>query len=440
MIIENFITCLMRRKSAQYLQFQDEGGIELEDCGREGKKYLLYVHIPFCERLCPYCSFNRYPFEESLARSYFSALREELKIYRQKGYDCTGLYIGGGTPTIMMDELEKTLALIRSLYSIREVSVETNPNHLTQERLEVLKSLGINRLSVGVQSFNDQILRSVDRYEKYGSGQEIQEKLRLASQILADGYKSPLAGSQRAAGAGRKNTLNVDMIFNFPNQTMSMLEEDLDILLSLKIDQITFYPLMVSASTQKALAEKLGQVDYRKEKAFYFKILDKLSAQFQPASAWCFSRADGLIDEYIVDYDEYIGSGSGAFSYLNGCIYANTFDLAEYIRQLKQGRLPLGFKKAFSTREQMRYDFLMKLFGRRLDIEALKAKFNGSLYRYLWRELLFFRLIGGIRTEGGRQILLTPKGHYLWVIMMREFFIGVNNFRDACRRKIAAGS
>lgn len=350
-----------------------------------------------------------------MARSYFWALREELKIYRRKGYDCTGVYIGGGTPTILLDELDQTLALIRKLYSVREVSVETNPNHLTKEKLSALKSLGINRLSVGVQSFSDPILRSVDRYEKYGSGREIQDRLRMAE--------------------GNFDTLNVDMIFNFPNQTMDMLEQELDILLNLQVDQITFYPLMVSSSTQKALSEKLGRMDYQKERNFYFKILERLSSQFQPASAWCFSRTKAMIDEYIVDYDEYIGTGSGAFGYLNGCIYANTFDLGQYIRELQQGRLPLGSKKIFSRKERMRYDFLMKLFGRRLDIKQMESKFNTTLSRYLWMEILFFEFLGGIRTDAD-QILLTPKGQYYWVIMMREFFIGVNNFRDYCRNKI----
>ncbi|MEW5800647.1 MAG: coproporphyrinogen III oxidase family protein [bacterium] len=404
----------MRRKNAQYLQFQTDQGIHLPDNSGDGK-YLLYVHVPFCERLCPYCSFNRYTFDESLARDYFSALREELKIYRRKGYDCSGVYVGGGTPTILLDELDQTLALIRRLYSVREVSVETNPDHLTKEKLNVLKCQGINRLSVGVQSFSDLILRSVDRYEKYGSGREIQDRLRLAQ--------------------GNFDTLNVDMIFNFPNQTMAMLEQDLDILIDLQVDQVTFYPLMVSSSTQKALSEKLGRVDYRKEKEFYFKILEKLSGQMQPASAWCFSRTRSMIDEYIVDYDEYVGAGSGAFGYLNGCIYANTFDLGQYIRKLRQGRLPLASQRAFSKKERMRYDFLMKLFGRSLNIGQLETKFKTNISRYLWMEMVFFKLLGGTKTEAD-QILLTPKGQYYWVIMMREFFIGVNNFRDYCRSKI----
>ncbi|MGA1875155.1 MAG: coproporphyrinogen III oxidase family protein [bacterium] len=414
MLIENFITWFMGRKNAQYLRFQVDQDIDVPHNTRD-KKYLLYIHIPFCRKLCPYCSFNRYTFEESLARSYFGALREELKMYYHKGYTFTGVYIGGGTPTILMDELDRTLALTHQLFPVREVSVETNPDHVTGENLKALKGMKVNRLSVGVQSFDDSILRSVDRYEKYGSGQEIQERIRLA--------------------LGNFDTLNIDMIFNFPHQTIRMLEKDLDILLNLHVDQVTFYPLMVSTSTQKAISQQFGRVDYQQEKDFYFKILERLSGQFSPATAWCFSKAGDMIDEYIITYDEYAGVGSGAFGYLNGCIYANTFSLGQYIKEIQQGRLPLMAQKIFSVKEQMRYDFLMKLFGGFLDLEELKAKFQEDPYRYLWMEMLFFKLLHGIRTEA-RSLHLTQKGQYYWVIMMREFFIGVNNFRDYCRSKI----
>ncbi|MEK7827486.1 MAG: radical SAM protein, partial [Thermodesulfobacteriota bacterium] len=89
---------------------------------------LLYLHIPFCERLCPYCSFNRFVFEENLCRDYFRALRKELLLYRDLGYDFGGIYVGGGTPTVLIDELTETIALARASFQIRELSVETNPN------------------------------------------------------------------------------------------------------------------------------------------------------------------------------------------------------------------------------------------------------------------------------------------------------------------------
>ncbi len=414
MLVENFITWFMKKKNAQYLRFQEDQELDIPPNQKE-KKYLLYIHIPFCEKLCPYCSFNRYPFEESLARSYFQALREELKIYHEKQYDFSGVYIGGGTPTLLPDELDQTLQLVRKIYSVKEVSVETNPDHLVKEKLNILQTLGINRLSVGVQSFDDSILRSVDRYQKYGSGQQIQERLSQAM--------------------NKFDTLNVDMIFNFPNQTLDILTQDLKILTDLQVDQVTFYPLMVSTSTQKSLSENLGQMNYGQEKKFYFTILEKLSQQYHPATAWCFSKTKSMIDEYIVDYDEYAGLGSGAFGYINGNIYANTFSLGQYINDLKKRKLPLMAQKRFSIKEQMRYDFLMKLFGGDLSIKTLNEKYQKNFLHNLWSEILFFEFLGAIQT-GSESIKLTKKGLYYWIIMMREFFIGVNNFRDHCRSKI----
>ncbi len=130
-----------------------------------GQAYTLYVHVPFCERLCPYCSFNRFPYREERARNYFKALRKEMQLLKDKGYDFESAYIGGGTPTVDIDELCETIDLARDMFSIKEVNSETNPNHLIPEYLDKLKGR-IQRLSVGVQSFDDGLLKQMDRYEK----------------------------------------------------------------------------------------------------------------------------------------------------------------------------------------------------------------------------------------------------------------------------------
>ena len=298
----------------------------------EPRPRLLYIHIPFCERLCPYCSFNRVAFTEDLCRAYFRALRKEITLYRDLGYDFGAIYVGGGTPTVLIDELEETIALARAAFHIRELSVETNPNHLTEDRLAILQRAGVNRLSVGVQSFDDGLLRKMDRYDKYGSGAEIAERLR---QTL-----------------GRFGTLNADMIFNFPTQTSAMLDRDLDTLLEIGIDQVTWYPLMVSDSTRRKVMETLGRVDDRQEERFYHQIVGRLVPAYRFSSAWCFSRKQAMIDEYIVDYDEYAGLGSGSIGYLNGICYANTFDIRGYIAQIDRGELPLAASRIFSVRDQ----------------------------------------------------------------------------------------
>ncbi len=160
-------------------------------------------------------------------------MRREISIYREKGYKFRGIYVGGGTPTVLIEELAATLDLARKNFDIKEISVETNPDHLTEKNIEILRRSRVNRLSVGVQTFNNQLLKKMGRLEKYGSGEIIAEKLKSTQ--------------------GAFDTLNVDMIFNLPSQTQQELDVDLDILLDLEADQVTFYPLMVSRITRELL-------------------------------------------------------------------------------------------------------------------------------------------------------------------------------------------
>jgi len=411
MFIEKFITHVARKKNAHYLQFSPSETSTVPE-NKNDSPMLMYIHVPFCEELCPYCSFNRVVFRDELARPYFGALRKEIIMYRDLGYTFTGLYVGGGTPTVLPDELAETINLIRQVYPVREISVETNPNHLTEANLHILKKCGVNRLSVGVQTFNNDLLKAIERFHKYGSGEEIADRIRATQGIF--------------------QTLNIDMIFNFPSQTMSILENDLSTLLDLEVDQITYYPLMISTSTEAVMKRKLGMVNYTRGRDFYERILGMLLPQYRPSTAWCFSRTQAPIDEYVVNYEEYAGLGSGSIGYLAGSAYANTFDIHEYIAKINHGIMPIAGKKKFSLKERLRYDFLMKLFGMKLDLDYLNARYGLKIYTYLWPEIMFFRFVGGLKRRGNI-LFLTERGQYYWVLMMREFFIGVNNFRDYCR-------
>ncbi len=414
MILENLLTAYLKRRHANVLQldnFDHQGSVQ----PRPGTEYLLYVHVPFCEELCPYCSFNRFVFERDVAKAYFQALHEEIALYAERGFDFSAVYVGGGTPTVMPDEIGRLLEALHRMFRIREISLETNPHHLTDDIVKVLKDSGVHRLSVGVQSFDDNLLRQMERYHKYGSGSAIRERL---AQLM-----------------GTFDTLNVDMIFNFPTQTAKMLDRDLEILQDIQVDQVTFYPLMVSAITRKTLASKFGPISYNQEKRFYKRILEVLGETYTPGTAWCFSRKKSMIDEYIVDYDEYVGAGSGSFGYVNGACLANTFSIPDYMKAVASGRLPILAKKDFTIREQIQYDFMMKLFGMSLDLERAENKFHGRFMKTLWKEVGLLRLARALAYDDG-YLHLTPKGQYLWVIMMREFFTGVNNFRDVCRAAI----
>lgn len=408
MFIENFITKIIRHKSKNYLKFNKFESIDVPNPPNE--KIELYVHIPFCKEICPYCTFHSFPLNKDIAKTYFNALRQELKMYYDNGYKFESVYIGGGTPTILMDELIKTIDLINQIFSPKEISVETNPDHLKKEELKELVQRNVSRVSVGVQSFNDKILRSIGRYDRYGSGGEIKKRVEDVLGIIP--------------------TLNIDMIFNFPIQTREMLEKDLEIIEKLNSNQVTFYPLMISDYSKKTMEKLMGNIDYKKEALFYDIIVNKLSKNYKLSSVWCFSKKEvKTIDEYIIKYGEYAGVGSGAFGFIGNTIYANTFSLKEYINLIYSKKFPIRSSKEFCLKEKARYDFLMNLFGLELDRNYFKKKYNKDVCEILPLECAFFSLINAIKIEK-EKIKLTKKGRYYWVIMMREFFIGVDNFRD----------
>ena len=417
MSLDSFIAWFVRKGASECFTFE-EGTLVPPLCPPD-RPIHLYVHIPFCMQLCPYCSFHRYPFEEDSARAYFRALQNELRIYAGLGFRFSAVYVGGGTPTILMDELIDTLDLIGRLFSPEEISVETNPDRLDLENLSSLTASGVKRVSVGIQSFQDEVLRAIGRLDKYGSGPVLARKIEAAK--------------------GSVDTLNVDMIYNFPIQTRSMLKYDLKTLLDILPDQITFYPLMISTGTRKQIESIMGPVIPGRERLFYRIITSSLEPFYEPNSAWCFSRGGSpMIDEYIVGGEEYVGAGSGAFGLIGGAIYANTFSLDEYIRALGGGRLPVKSYKAFSIKELARYSFLMSLFGLKLDLDTFRQRFGNSIWRLLGPECLFFILAGALYKTAST-LELTERGRYYWVVMMREFFTGVDNFRDMSRAAIGGG-
>jgi coproporphyrinogen III oxidase-like Fe-S oxidoreductase len=420
MLAEKILTTFLRLSTKQYLSLKPIEARSLPP-PKENRNYLLYVHVPFCESLCPYCSFNRFVFQEQRTRAYFTQLREELRMAADLGYHFPSMYVGGGTPTILIDELIETLDLAQELFDIHEVSCETNPNHLTPEIIGQLEGR-VQRLSVGVQSFDNDLLRKVNRYDRFGSGEEIFERIQTF--------------------VNRFPVFNVDMIFNFPGQTPEMLRHDIDMIIRSGATQTTFYPLMVSPMIKKTLNQAVGVVDYGREAEFYKILCDELESDYDMASAWAFTRkkdttkngcASEAIDEYIIDYEEYVGLGSGAFSYLDGALYVNTFSLHEYDQVIKNGKMSVSMMHRFDKLGQMRYRFLMQLFGLELDKRRFRQDFKLPLDFGLPLEMIFMNHVRAFSESDEECIHLTAKGRYLMVAMMREFFSSINHVRDQAR-------
>jgi len=367
---------------------------------RNGKPLQAYLHVPFCEELCGYCTFYRERFEKALAHRYFAALREEIAMYRERGYTFDRIYFGGGTPTVLPEELVRTIALVRSLWNPAVISVETHPDHLTEPLYALLEEEGVNRLSVGVQSFQEVVLRGLARNQHIG-GDETRERLTRS--------------------IARFKTVNVDMIFSVFGQTTAMLKKDILAIRELLPDQVTFYPLMAPASDSRP------DVPPRK---FYDLIVDGLSDLYRISSGWSFSlNGKSHIDEYITECEDYSGLGAGSFGYVGGVFYANTFSISEYIRQIGERQFPVIVRKRFLRTERMRYHFLTRLFGGHVDPKEAVRKFGYLPLLKLWKELLMMAAAGGMRPTGR----LTKRGRFLSMLMMKEFMSAVSEFRESCR-------
>lgn len=415
MNLDALIGRTLRQWNRRYMDFPaSSGGVTLP-APETGAHYLLYLHVPYCTALCPFCSFHRVRFQRDGARGYFERLRDEIRQVTRCGYRFDEVYVGGGTPTVMPDQLTRTIDLVTAEHPVTGVSVETNPNSLDADELRQLRAAGVNRLSVGVQSFDDGLLTEMQRLPAYGSSEEIRERLGTMRDVF--------------------DTLNVDMIFNFPHQSEEMLRRDLEILTSeLAVNQVSWYPLMTAADTAERMRPSMGEVDESREKHFY-RIIARhmLDAGYARSSAWCFSRKAGMFDEYITERDDYVGLGSGSFSYLRGSLYVSTFSIGDYESRVDAGCTGTIRRRPLSAREQMHYYLLVRLFSGSLALPAAEKRFAGRFRHSLWPELAALRTIGAIVGRGDT-LRLTESGYYLWVVLMREFLTAVNGVREQMRR------
>jgi coproporphyrinogen III oxidase-like Fe-S oxidoreductase len=400
MISHRVVERLVRRAAGSFFarrSLRKPGVLAIPTCSDHDLR-AVYLHVPFCEKLCPFCSFNSVAFEHEAGQEYFGVLREEMALYHGLGYRFDVVHVGGGTPTVLPGEVVRTVERARSLWPVREVSVETNPNHLTESTLRALRDVGVQRLSVGVQSFDDGMLERLGRLEAYGTGSQIRATLEKA--------------------AAKGIALSVDLIFDIPGQTPEILRRDIESVRSLPVDQVTFYPLMTRDRHAAGAARMFDMVRAG------------LNGAFAQTTAWSFARRPGLVDEYIAERDEFAGLGAGAFGMLDGRLTTNAFPLRSYIDAVRRGRLPVVDVRTLGSRDLKRYVLLMRVFSATAYPRSLGQQHSVREHRML-------RLLGVFRRVGARNEI-TDRGRTMAMLAMRAFFESVEDWRRACRDLIPA--
>ncbi|HVP07724.1 MAG TPA: radical SAM family heme chaperone HemW [Candidatus Acidoferrum sp.] len=293
----------------------------------------LYVHFPFCRNKCSYCDFYKELYESGLEARFFDALMTETNLAAEAQVSTDNqistIYIGGGTPTLMnIERFTQWLALVRELFQVPEgieFSIENNPEAVTLEILETYKSLGVNRPTYGIQSFNQKLLKMLDRKHV------VEDTHRVVYWTNALGYTN----------------FGVDLIFGMPGQTSGMLSDDLDQLLDLAPPHISFYQLTIEPGTILAARVESGQLKMPESEtllAFYRGGCERMAeAGYERYEVSSFAKP-GFECRHNLGYwegNDFLALGPSGHSFMNGRRFANSPDLMFYLRELSEGRRPL---------------------------------------------------------------------------------------------------
>ena len=306
----------------------------------------LYIHIPFCNKICDYCDFTKLQYFRNFAVSYLEALKDELKSYRIK--DLKTIYVGGGTPTALEDDLFEELLKIIDTYTdgVQEYTFEANPESLSIHKIKLLKRYGVNRVSLGVQTTNDKILKAINRDHSFA---QVKEAINALKENEID-------------------NINVDLILGLPHTSENILKEDLKNILSLDIKHVSCYGLTVNPHTvlfTKGFKEPEGDV-LRKYYDIVEEALTKNDFVHYEVSNWA---KPGFQSKHNLTYwrnEEYYGCGLGAAGYIKDIRYKNTINLSQYLT-----RVFISEKEEVSERDKLTYQVMLNL----RTIEGLNKSF-----------------------------------------------------------------
>ncbi len=291
----------------------------------------IYIHIPFCESKCYYCDFNSYSGKESLVEKYINGVKKEISLYGEKLRDSNTIFLGGGTPSSI--DSKYIIEILEEIYkysdreSYSEITIEANPGSLDEEKLRDYRKAGINRISMGVQSLTDSILKEIGR---------IHDRATVFNTV--DMVKKYF------------DNISIDMIFGLPNQTVRILESDLWDAVKLGVNHISFYALKIEEGTELYIREENGMLNLPsedEERDMYHKGIevfrDNGLTQYEISN---FSKK-GFESQHNLIYwnvNPYIGIGLSAASNIDRKRYSNLSDFDSYFESLKMNKLPIDIE------------------------------------------------------------------------------------------------
>ena len=367
-------------------------------------KIAIYIHIPFCRARCAYCDFNTYAGLERLMPTYVAAVRQEIEAASERWGRLlvSTIYFGGGTPSLLPPNLLAELVrALRSTFRVSrdaEITLEANPGTVAVDDLSQLRAMGVNRLSLGVQSAHD-------------------DELNLLGRIHT--WKKATETVKAARAAGFAN-LSLDFIYGLPGQTLARWRETLDAAITLLPEHLSLYCLSIEEDTPlaKQIAEsQIAHPDPDLAAEMYElaeSILAKAGFFHYEISNW--ARPNLKVSRHNLTYwrnEPWLGMGAGAHSWMDGHRWANAPHPREYIAALEQGRAPVAETEAIDRRLEMGETMMMGLrLAEGVGDARFCARFGVGLEAAFGTELAQLQNLG-LLAWNGQTARLTARGRLL---------------------------
>ncbi len=348
----------------------------------------VYIHIPFCKTICSYCDFCKLHYHSKWVNEYLNSLEKEIKNNYQNEVIDT-IYIGGGTPTCLtLNELERLFYILKGIRTSNnlEYTIEGNIESIDDSKLKLFRSVGINRLSIGIETFNEGYLSFLNRNHNVN---QVKEKIALMKKV---GF----------------NNINIDLIYALPNQTLEEVKKDLNEFLKLDIPHISTYSLIIEEHT-KLYIESVKNIDEDLDLLMYEKINKTLTNNGYHQYEISNYSKKGFESKHNLTYwnnDEYYGFGLGASGYINNMRYTNTRSLSNYIN----GKYILE-KDILTEEEIIENAFILgfrKIKG--INIDSFNRKYNTDILK---NNIIEELIKNNKLINDGQNVYINPKKLYV---------------------------
>ena len=367
-----------------------------------------YVHIPFCTQICYYCDFSKVFIKNQPVDSYLEHLLQEFHSYDiQK---LRTLYIGGGTPTalsasqleVLLDGLTKNL----DLSMLEELTIEANPGDLDADKIAVLQNSAVNRVSLGVQTFDDKMLKKIGRSHTEKDIYENIDRLKLA------GF----------------DNISIDLIYALPGQTMDQVRDNVAKAISLDIPHMSLYSLILENHTVFMNRMRRGKLPLPKEELeaemFEYIIAELEKAGFEHYEISNFSKLGFESRHNLMYWDnaEYYGIGAGASGYVDSVRYKNHGPIRHYLKAVEEGSARIN-EEHLSQREQMEEEMFLGLRKKSgVSMARFEEKFERS-FQELYGEIVEDLIQQGLMQLDGDRVRMTKRGLFLGDTVAERFIL-----------------